>query len=169
MGNWLDIVGDYDDIVGASKAQMAPAKRPLPSWMRRSTAVSDAVPTSPMIASEGAGVPRVLPLPLPLTTINPGVTQTITQRAQIPLRAQRVVLTSSVTPSSVQVQIFVGVQPQTVAAGFVPLDIYRPTAFDVSLVGNTLQVGNDFSVQAQNTGAVAETVGGALIGIALQP
>ena len=167
--SWTDIVGDYEDIVGASKAMSRGPQKSLPSWMQRARAVQGAVPTQPVVTSEQAGTPRVLPLPLPLTTVNPGVTQTITQRAQIPLRAQRVVLTSSIAPSAVQVQIFVGVQPQTVSAGFVPLDIYRPTAFDVGLVGNTLQVGNDFSVQAQNTGGVAETVGGAVIGIALQP
>lgn len=166
--SWTDIVGDYEDVIGAKAMARGPQKS-LPGWMQRARAVQGAIPQAPVVTSEQAGTPRVLPLPLPLTNINPGVTQTITQRAQIPLRAQRVVLTSSVSPSAVQVQIFVGVQPQTVSAGFVPLDIYRPTAFDVGLVGNTLQVGNDFSMQAQNTGAVAETVGGAVIGIALQP
>lgn len=165
-----DIVGDGEDIIGAvqrSRAMSAPKQ--LPAWFNRARSVAGSVPQQAQVTQEGAGIPRRLPLPLPLTVINPGVTLNITQRAQIPLRVERLVLTSSVAPSAIQVQVFVGVFPQTVAAGFIPLDVFRATAFEVGLTGNTLQVGNDFTVQAQNTGAVAETVGGAVIGIALQP
>lgn len=164
----IDLVGD--DIIGAiqkASPAMGGAKQ-LPAWFRRQGQVAAAVPQQPQIVETAAGIPRRLPLPLPLTTINAGATLTITQRAQIICRAERLVLTSSQTPSSVQVQVFVGVQPQTVAAGFIPLDVFRGTAFGVELQGNTLQIGNDLSIQSQNIGALAETVGGAVIGIALQ-
>lgn len=165
-----DIVGEGDyDIIGAQKAAMRTPVKSLPAWFNRARAVQGAVPQQPQVTQEGAGVPRRLPLPLPLTVLNPGTTSNITQRAQIPMRVERLVLTSSLPASSVQVQVFVGVFPQTVAAGFIPLDVFRATAFEVGLTGNTLQTGNDFTVQAQNIGAVAETVGGAVIGIALQP
>ena len=148
---------------------MARTTKQLPPWFARAREVQAQVPQTPSVTSEGMGTPRKLPLPLPLTVVNPGTTVNITQRAQIILRAERLVLTSSQNPSACQVQIFVGVQPQTVAAGFVPLDVFRATAFDVGLTGNTLQVGNDLTIQTQNTGALAETVGGAVIGTALQP
>lgn len=170
----LDLVGDLNDIVGAVKGgaqlQAGAAKRAmLPPWFHRAAQVEAAVPQQPQVVQSAMGVPRKLPLPLPLTLINPGATVSIVQRAQITHRSERIVLTSSQSPSSCQVQVFVGVMPQTAAAGFIPLDVYRATAFGVELQGNTANVGNDITVQTQNIGAVAETVGGAIIGVALQP
>lgn len=172
----LDFVGEMEDIIGAMKGTtrqrggVQGKLATLPAWWNRTSQMTQAIPTAPQVAEGPAGVPRKLPLPLPLTSVPAGGTVTITQRAQIPQRAERLVLTSSSNPSSsVQVQAFVGVFPQTVAAGFIPLDIFRATAYDVMLQGNTLQVGNDFSLQTQNIGALAETVGGAVIGMALQP
>lgn len=170
MSNY-DIVGDYEDIIGATKPARAQVSKvaSLPPWFARARQVAASVPQQPAVTEGTMGVPRRLPIPLPLSNVNAGATVTITQRAQIVLRAERLVLTSSVSPSNVQVQVFVGVFPQTVAAGFIPLDVFRANAFGVELAGNTLQVGNDLSIQAQNIGAVAETVGGAVIGVALQP
>lgn len=166
----IDIVGEdqWSGYVGAKAPQMGMRKQ-LPAWFQRPREVAAAVPTTPQITEGAEGIPRVLPMPIPLTNVNAGTTQTITARAQIPLRTERLVLTSSATPSNCQVQIFVGVFPQTVTAGFVPLDVYRPGAFGVALRGNTLQVGNDLSIQVQNIGGVAETIGGAVIGTAIQP
>jgi len=166
----IDIVGDMYDIVGAkSSVSSQMARKSLPAWMARASGVVESMPTGKTVLSEQTGIPRMLPLPIPSTIVNPAATVPITAAPQIPIRAERLVLTSTATPSNVSVQATVGVIPQAASAGFTPLDVYRPNAFDVRLNGNTLNVGQLFTLNATNNGGVAETIGGAVIGTSLQP
>jgi hypothetical protein len=110
------------------------------------------------------------PMPFPATTVlAAAATATITLLPQRAFRVERLVMTSSVTPSAVVLsQINVGQEPQFVGTGVIPLDAFASGAFDTYLRGTTAVPGITITIVISNQGLVAENVNGAFLGEAIE-
>lgn len=110
------------------------------------------------------------PMPFPSTTVlAAAATATITLLPQRAFRVERLVMTSSVTPSAVVLsQINVGQEPQFVGTGVVPLDAFASGAFDTYLRGTTAVPGITITIVITNQGLVSENVNGAFLGESIE-
>ena len=108
---------------------------------------------------------RRYPLGLGATSIGAGATAIIAANPQLPFRVQRLV-----TPSTGLLidNLAVGTVSQFVSAGAVPVEVFAPNSFAVSLRGDTAVPGVQVQITVSNPTGGALTFSGAIIGAVAQ-
>lgn len=108
-------------------------------------------------------------LPIPATALSPGGQATVTLQPQRGFRVEKLVLSSTGSPSGIVVSdITVGAERQFVASGDVPIAAFTADAVGTQLRGDTAQPGVTVSITLRNLGSAAETVSGAFFGASVE-
>jgi hypothetical protein len=150
-----DILGDYDDIVGAAiQRRLAPLPGSPAGAMLRTRA-----PTK--------GREYVLGFDS-VTTVAAAATAVITTRPQVVFRPDRLVIPASIAPAFLLNDLKVGKNSQFAAATAVPAEVFTQGAFGVRLKNDTAQVSMDIILNVTNISGGALRFNAALIGPAVE-
>jgi len=97
-----------------------------------------------------------------------GAVVNVVRRPQVPIKLERLIVSSSVTDSFEINDVKIGKNSQLVSADPVPADAFGPGAFQVELAGDTANVGHDILVSATNYSGAPKRFRGAIIGTAVE-
>ena len=161
-----EIVGDEEDmdqLIGAV-AQAIQRRRGAAPARRPPQRVQMQAPRPQIQRIQNTSFRRY-PLGLGATSIGAGATAVIQANPQLPFQVNRLV-----TPSTGLLidNLQVGTASQFVAAGAVPVEVFRPDAVDVDLKGDTAVPGVAVQITISNPTAGALTFSGAIIGSVAQ-
>lgn len=107
-------------------------------------------------------------MPLGRITVEPGAPGTLRETAQRVIRIERLILSSPTLVNFDVTQIFMGVESQKAAIASSPAETYAFNAVASSLRGNTLQPGQNATVNVLNNGEEEDTIAGMFRGESLQ-
>jgi len=156
-----------DEILGAAR------RRPAAHQMRRAQAMGNAQKIALARAAGGAAVGQKhgqgayeQVLPFPATTVLSLASTDIELRPQRLFRVERLTVGSSIARYFVITNISVGQDPQFVATGQVPAEVFSEVGVGVRLKGATANLGNTVVVSVTNidTTAASQVFRAAIIG-----
>lgn len=104
------------------------------------------------------------PLPIPATVVGAGATVVISMQPQRTIRVERLAIPRSLVDDFTINSVNVGQEPQFVAEGSLPADIFAPDAVGIGLKGDTANIGNLITMSVTNTSAGSLTFRGAILG-----
>lgn len=108
------------------------------------------------------------PLPLPASaSIAAGASSFVVVQPQRTIRVERLVVPRSIVDDFTVDAVNVGQEPQFVAEGAIPADVFAPDAVGVGLKGDTANVGNTITVRFTNVSAGAAIFRATILGTVL--